>query len=40
MDLSELKALLTFKKVSKMDFIDTIEENKFEKRIVYEVSKY
>jgi len=40
MDLNELKALLTLKKVSKTDFIDILEENKFEKRIVYEVSKY
>ena len=40
MDLNGLKALLTFKKVSKTDFIVILEENKFEKRIVYEVSKY
>jgi len=40
MDLNELKVLLPIKKVNKTDFIDILEENKFEKRIVYEVSRY
>ena len=40
MDLNELKVLLPFKKVNKTDFIGILEENKFEKRIIYEVSKY
>lgn len=39
-DLIRLKALLTSKKVSKTDFVKILDENKFENRIVYEVSKY
>ena len=40
MDLNELKALLTFKKVGKTEFIQILEDNIFEKRTVYEISKY
>ena len=40
MNLDELKALLTFKKVNKAEFIKILEDNIFEKRTMYEISKY
>ena len=40
MELNDLKGKLTFKKLKKQDFIEILDNNKFENRTVYEISKY
>ena len=40
MDLKELKEKLTLKKINQTEFIQILDQNKFENRVIYEISRY